>query len=151
MTTAAPGRPHPAVTVDTGPAARPRERWQAVVCDDTGSAAVEQVLATGLLLLVLGMIVTGGQYWHATHIAQAAATRALEAARAEHATTADGTAQGEASLDALGRTLLRDRTVRVTRTATEVRVEITATAAGLVPLPVRVVRSGPVERWVPAR
>ncbi|MEV8504492.1 TadE/TadG family type IV pilus assembly protein [Actinoplanes sp. NPDC051475] len=116
--------------------------------DDVGSAAVEQVLSLTGLLLILGLIVAGGQYWHARHIAQSAASRALEAARADQATTADGERQGQASLDALGGRLLTDRRVQVTRTGTEVRVQITATAAGLIPLPVSVVRTGPVDRWV---
>lgn len=116
---------------------------------DRGSTSVEQVLSLTLLLLILALIVAGGQYWHANHVVQAAATRALEAARAGGATATDGIAQGDASLAALGGTLLRDPHVVVTRTATEIRVEITATADGLVPLPVKVVRTGPVDRFVP--
>lgn len=123
-------------------------RWL-MSTSDRGSTSVEQILSLTLLLLVLALIVAGGQYWHARHVAQAAATRALEAARAEGATAADGAAQGEASLAVLGGKLLRDPHVVVTRTATEVRVEITATANGLIPLPVKVVRTGPVDRFVP--
>ena len=117
---------------------------------DAGSSVVEQLLSMIGVLFILGLIVAGGQYWHARHVAETAATRALEAARAEHATSTDGIDQGTASLDALGGRLLSDRRVQVTRTATDVRVQITATAAGLIPLPVSVVRVGPVDRWVAA-
>lgn len=123
-------------------------RWL-MSTSDRGSTSVEQLASISFLLFIMALSVVGGQYWHAHHIVQSAATRALEAARADGATAADGTEQGEASLAALGGKLIGNPHVAVTRTATEVRVEITATANGLVPLPIKVIRTGPVDRFAP--
>jgi hypothetical protein len=89
---------------------------------------------------------------HATHVAQAAATRAASAAAAYQSSAAAGHNPGDETLAAIGSGVLKNPTVSVTRTATEVRVEIVGTAATVVPgvaWTVRAVVVRPVERFVP--
>jgi Flp pilus assembly protein TadG len=58
--------------------------------DDRGSATVELALATSALLLILLSIVQFALWSHATHVAQAAASHGLAAARVQDGTAADG-------------------------------------------------------------
>ena len=129
---------------------RRRERGRA---PDRGSATVELVIATPLLLLMLLLIVQAGVWMHATHVAQTAATRALDQARAQGGTAAAGQAAGTQTLAALGAGVLRDPRLRVTHTATEVRVDLDATATNVFPgfsWPVHASAVGPVERFTPS-
>jgi hypothetical protein len=110
------------------------------------------VIATPLLLLMIALVVQAGLWLHATHIAQAAANRAATAAAGYHGSAADGRATGADTLAALGSGVLHDPAVTVTRTATEVRAEVTGTAEAVVPgahWTVRAVVVRPVERFVP--
>jgi Flp pilus assembly protein TadG len=118
-----------------------------------GGATVEFVLAVPLLLLIIMFTIQAGVWMHATHIAQAAATRGLDAARADGGSASQGRAAVSDTLTALGNTVLHDPSVQVARTATQARVQITGTAATVVPgvrWPVRATAAGPVERFVPA-
>lgn len=128
-------------------------RWRKLLSGrDRGGATVEFVLAVPLLLLMVLFVIQAGVWMHATHIAQAAAVRALDTARVEGGSTLQGEKAGGDTLTALGSTVLRDPSVSVTRTATQAHVEITGTAAMVVPgvrWPVRATASGPVERFVP--
>jgi hypothetical protein len=110
---------------------------------------VELVIATPLLALLLLLVVQFGVWAHAQHIAQAAANEALQVARAYHSSAAAGDAQAGELLDQAGGSILTDRSVSVTRTATTVMVTITGRAATVVPglrAPVRISVTGPVER-----
>ena len=105
-----------------------------------------------LLLLIVMFVIQAGVWMHATHVAQAAATRAANAAAAYQASAAAGHSAGSDTLTAIGSGVLKNPTVSVTRTATEVRVEITGTAATVVPgihWTVRAIVVRPVERFVP--
>jgi Flp pilus assembly protein TadG len=121
---------------------------------EAGSVSVELAVATPLLLLLILFIVQFAVWWHANHIAQAAAAQALAAARAQHATVADGEDEATAVMSQAGREILRHLRVVVTRTGTRVHVRVDATAEPVVPglsLPVHAVADGPVVRWtVPA-
>ena len=120
----------------------PRER---------GSSIVELVIVTPLVLLLLGMIVQATVWAHAEHIAQAAAARGTEAARASGSTARAGDDQARTTLDALGGAL-RDPTIQVTRTATTTRTQIHGTALAVLPgvhLPVHAAAEAPTERFVP--
>jgi len=119
---------------------------------ERGAATAELVVAMPLLLLLLGLIIQGAVWFHAAHVAQAAADRALDTARGYQASAAAGQDQGLASVAALGPNILLDPQVTVTRTATQVTVRITARTPSVVPgvsLPVTVVRTAPVEVFVP--
>ena len=118
---------------------------------ERGSATVELVIATPVLALLLLLVVQFGVWAHAQHIAQAAANQALQTARAYRSSAAAGDAQARELLDQAGGSILSDRTVSVTRTATTVTVTTTGRAATVVPgvrAPVRVSVTGPVERVV---
>jgi hypothetical protein len=119
---------------------------------DAGAATAELVIAIPLLLLIVMFVFQAGVAWHATHVAQAAATRAANSAAAYQAGAAAGRDAGGQTLAAIGDGVLKNPSVSVTRTATEVRVEIVGTAATVVPgvrWTVRAVVVRPVERFVP--
>jgi len=147
----------PPSVVGSDPAAGParqggprRTPWRISGPDD-GSATVELVIATPLVALLLLLVVQFGVWAHAAHIAQAAANQGLQTARAYRSSAAAGEADTRALLDQSAGSLLSDRTVSVTRTATTVTVVVTGRAATVVPglrLPVRVTVTGPVERPV---
>jgi hypothetical protein len=118
---------------------------------DAGGATVESLFATILVLAVAMFAIQAAVAWHATHIAQAAATRAASAAAGYQSSAAAGDAAGSQTLAALGSGVLKHPTVSVTRTATQVRVHIVGTAETVVPgahwkVEATVVRS--VERFV---
>lgn len=105
-----------------------------------------------LLLLTVMFVIHAGVWMHATHVAQAAATRAAATAAAYGSSATAGQHAGTDTLIALGSGVLTNPAVTVTRTATEVRVEVTGTATAVVPgvrWQVRAVVVRPVERFVP--
>lgn len=117
---------------------------------DSGAAAVELVVATPLLLLMVMGIVQFALWSHAEHVAQAAASQALAVARVDGGTATAGVRQARQLLDDLARGPLENPDVDVTRSATAVRVRISGTATAVVPflyLPVRAEAAGPVEAF----
>ena len=119
---------------------------------DAGAATTELAIAMPLLLLIVMFIVQAGVWMHATHVAQAAANRAASTAAAYSGTASAGQTAAAETLSALGDGVLKNPVITVTRTATEVRVEIVGTAATVVPgitWAVRAVVVRPVERFVP--
>lgn len=132
---------------------RLRARWRRVTArPDTGAASAELVIAMPLLLLIVMFVIQAGVWMHATHVAQAAATRAANSAAAYQSSAVAGRDAGDQTLAAIGDGVLKNPSVSVTRTATEVRVEIVGTAATVVPgvgWKVRAVVVRPVERFVP--
>jgi Flp pilus assembly protein TadG len=110
------------------------------------------VIATPLLLLMLLAIVQFALWSHATHIAQAAASQGLAAARAQDGTAATGSASAQQMLDQLARGPLTGASVHTDRTPTSASVRITGTTSsviGFLNLPVHAEAVGPVERFVP--
>jgi Flp pilus assembly protein TadG len=121
-----------------------------VLAGDRGSVSAELAIATPLLLLMLLLIVQFAVWSHATHIAQAAASQGLAAARVQNGTSAAGTAQAQQLLDELARGPLTNSQVAVQRSPTTASVEITGQAASVIPflhLPVHADAAGPVEHW----
>ncbi|WP_232237283.1 TadE/TadG family type IV pilus assembly protein [Actinoalloteichus fjordicus] len=120
---------------------------------ESGAVSVELVIATPLLLLVLLLIVQFTLWSHATHLAQAAASRGLAAARIHEATAAEGHHAASSLLDSLGTATLTEISIDVDRDTDLASARITGRATSVVPglhLPVRAAASGPVERVVPA-
>ena len=130
-----------------------RARWRrAAARPDAGGATAELVIAMPLLLFIIMFIVQAGVWMHATHITQAAATRAANAAAGYGATASDGQRAGNDTLAAIGNGVLTNPVVSVTRTATQVRVEVSGSAESVVPgvhWTARAVVVRPVERFVP--
>ena len=119
---------------------------------DTGAAATEFTIAVPCLLLLLLLVVQFAVYAHATHLAEAVASRALAAARAEGAPDAAGTTVGQSLLTQLDGGALGEPVVTVQRSGGQVQVSVTGVAESVVPgvhLSVSATARGPVERFVP--
>ncbi|MGE7433999.1 TadE/TadG family type IV pilus assembly protein [Kitasatospora sp. NPDC001175] len=115
---------------------------------DRGAASAELAIAAPLLMLLLMAIVQFALVAHAHHIAQAAAARALAAARVEDSDAAAGRSAGEELLAQIGSGSLHQPTVTVQRTATEATADVRGTVVALLPflhLPVQAHAAGPVE------
>lgn len=117
--------------------------------DDRGAASTQLVLVLPVLLLLALLIVQFALVWHARHIAQYAAQRALATARAEDATAADGRDQARRSLAALSSRILAAPSVAVDRTTTQTTVRVGGTVMAVVPgltLHASGTASGPTEK-----
>jgi Flp pilus assembly protein TadG len=126
-------------------------RLAAVLRGDRGAVSVELVLATPLLLLLLLAIVQFALWSHATHIAQAAASQGLAAARVQDGSAAEGSAAAQRVLDQLGRGPLTNSSVDTSGDAAVASVRVTGEASMVIPLlrlPVHAEAVGPVERFV---
>jgi Flp pilus assembly protein TadG len=116
---------------------------------DAGAGAVELVIVTPLLMLLVLGVIQFALAEQAQHVAQAAATQALAAARVQDGTAAAGRAQAGTVLSQLGGSLTGPA-VTVTRTATQARVTVTGGVESLIPgvrLHVRATVTGPAEEW----
>jgi Flp pilus assembly protein TadG len=137
----------------SGAAGRLRARWRrAAARPDAGAATAELAVAMPLLLLIVMFVVQAGVWMHATHVAQAAATRAANTAAAYGSSATAGQTAGKQTLAAIDDGVLTGPLVSVTRTATEVRVEVVGVAGTVVPgvrWTARAVVVRPVERFVP--
>jgi len=120
------------------------------VRDDRGSASTELVIAMPVLLLMIMLIVQFGLWYHAGHVAEAAAREGVRTARIETGTATAGRQRAEAFVANAAPTLLVDVAVTSTRTADTARVEVTGTVHAVVPginLPVHAVAQSPVEAF----
>ncbi|WP_414944885.1 TadE/TadG family type IV pilus assembly protein [Amycolatopsis sp. cmx-11-32] len=127
-------------------------RIQRTVSGDRGEVTVELVIAMPLLLLMLLAIIQFAVWSHATHVAQAAASQALAAARTQDGTAGAGHAAGQRLLDDLAAGPLRDPRLTVARDATSVSVSIRGEAAAVLPgvhLHVHAETVGEVELFLP--
>ncbi len=129
-----------------------RARWRRVAArPDEGAATAELTVGMPLLLFMIMLVFQAGVWMHATHVAQAAASRAANTAAVYQSSAGAGRGAGSDTLTAIGNSVLKDPSISVTRTATEVRVEVRGRAATVVPgmsWSVRAVVVRPVERWV---
>ncbi|MCE7011726.1 pilus assembly protein [Kibdelosporangium philippinense] len=120
--------------------------------DQRGAGTVELVIATPLLLLLILLIAQFALYMHATHIAQAAASEALSAARVSGGSATAGNTEGQRILAQLGSGPLQGSAVNVQRGATRASVTITGTATSVIPFMTFTVHAeavGPVEKFTP--
>ncbi|WP_246127718.1 TadE/TadG family type IV pilus assembly protein [Amycolatopsis rhizosphaerae] len=119
---------------------------------DRGAVSAELVIATPVLLMMVLAIVQFALWSHVTHVAQAAASEGLSAARAQGGSAVAGESRAHALLDELAHGPLTGASVSAARTATTASVRISGTAASVIPflrLPVHAEAAGPVERFVP--
>src|SRR3954447_3945317 len=91
---------------------------------DAGSATLQAVLIMPLLLLLITAIVEFALWYHAAHIAIAAAQDGARAARVEGGTSEAGRQRAQQDIDQLGARVLTDATITVTRDAEMARVDI---------------------------
>lgn len=111
------------------------------------------MIATPLLLLLILLIAQFALYMHAAHIAQAAASGALSAARVSGGTAATGNAEGHRVLAQLGGGPLNGTSVDVQRGDTQTSVTVTGTVINVLPFMTFTVHAeavGPVEKFKPS-
>lgn len=126
---------------------RPRPRGE------QGAASAELVLATPALLFLVMLVVQFGLWYHASHVASAAAQEAAAAARVEGGTEAAGEERGQLFVRQVAGRLVPDATTRVERRGDRATATVTGHVVSVVPfmrLPVRGVSEGPVEQFQPA-
>lgn len=100
---------------------------------ERGSATTELVIVTPVLLLLIMMIIQFGIWYHASHVAQAAAQEGVRTVRVEAGTASAGKLRAERFVSSAAPTLLVDVNVAATRSATTARVDVNATVRSIVP------------------
>ena len=118
--------------------------------DEAGAGTLETVLVMPLVLLLLAAVLQFALWYHASHVALAAAQDGVRAARVQGATTAIGQVRAETELDQLGHDLVLGSQVTVTRDANVATADVSGWAPQLIPLvrlPIYQHASSPVERF----
>ena len=119
---------------------------------DRGSATVQLVIATPVLLFCVLVIVQFALWFHASHLAIAAAQEGNRAARVSDGSAAAGQARAESFLEQSAHDLVHGARVVATRDATTARVEVSGYVVAVIPglrMPLRAVSQSAVERFVP--
>ena len=117
---------------------------------ERGDATTEVVLVTPVLLFLIAVVIQFGLWYHASHVAQAAAAEGVRAARADGASALAGEARARDFLDQLGPTIVVGSNVVASRDARIARVEVKGHAVSLIPglhLPVDAVAQSPLEEF----
>ena len=121
--------------------------------NERGEATTEMVLVTPVLLLLIAFVIQFALWYHASHVASAAAQEGVRAARAYGGTAQAGRERAERFLAETGPTIVVTPDVTVTRDSQHARVEVHGHAPSLVPgvsLPVDAVADSPTERLTTA-
>lgn len=117
---------------------------------ERGIATTEAVLVTPVLLFLVMLVIQFGLWFHAQHVAQAAAEEGARAARAVTGSTAAGQVRAASFLDQAGPTIITNRSITATRTAEAVTVAVSGRSVNVVPgfsLPVEARATSPIERF----
>jgi Flp pilus assembly protein TadG len=117
---------------------------------ERGAATAELVLVTPVMLFMVLLVVQFGLWFHASHVASAAAQEGARAARVEGSNASAGKARAEQFLDAVGSDLVLERVVTAENLTGAVRVEVSGRAIRVVPglrLPISAESEGPVEEF----
>ena len=120
---------------------------------ERGEATTEMVLVTPVLLLLIAFVIQFALWYHASHVANAAAQEGVRAARAYGGTAQAGKERAERFLAETGPTIVLTPDVTVTRDPQHARVEVHGHAPGVVPgvrLSVDAVADSPTERLTSA-
>jgi Flp pilus assembly protein TadG len=126
-----------------------RTWWPGDKAED-GSSTVEVVIVFPLLILTLMLVFQFAFWYHARHVALAAAEEGARAARVDTGTAAAGAARAERFVRDLGPSVIVNPKVSASRNLDVARVEVSGQARNVVPglrLPIRQVSQGPVERF----
>ncbi|WP_307864909.1 TadE family protein [Myceligenerans salitolerans] len=120
---------------------------------ERGVASIQTVITYPVVLLLVFGMVQGVIYFHAQNVARSVANGAVQAARLETGTVADGYAEAAARLDR-GRDVFASVDVVVERGEEVATATVVGLAPSLVPgfrgLRVEQTATGPVERFTPA-
>lgn len=126
-----------------------RTWWPGNKAED-GSSTVEVVIVFPLLILTLMLVFQFAFWYHARHVALAAAEEGARAARVDTGTAAAGAARAERFVRDLGSSVIVNPKVSASRDLDVARVEVSGQARNVVPglrLPIRQVSQGPIERF----
>jgi Flp pilus assembly protein TadG len=118
--------------------------------DERGESATEMVLAVPVLMLLVFLVIQFGLWYHANHVAEAAAQEGVRAARVVDGSAAAGQARAAEFMGEAAPSLVRGTVVVATRTDEQAAVEVTGELQSIVPglrLPVRAEARSPVERF----
>ena len=119
---------------------------------DRGSISLEFTFVFAALLTLILIVFQVAVYQHAQHVALAAAQEGARTARTHDGTAGAGQATAQSYLDALAPTLITNKQVSVSRTATVASVRVRGNVQPVLPFFAWTVdeqASGPVERFVP--
>jgi Flp pilus assembly protein TadG len=123
-----------------------------LVRDERGDETVEAVLITPVLMLLIMLVIQFGLWYHASHVAEAAAQQGVSAARVESATADDGRTSALQFMAAAAPALVEDVSVTASRDTNIARVDVDGTIHSLIPgltLHVHGEAQSPVERFRP--
>ena len=101
--------------------------------DERGDESIEVVLVTPVLLLLIMTVIQFGLWYHASHVAEAAAQEGASAARVEAATANDGRERAQQFMASAAPALVDAVSVTATRDTEIARVEVNGTVHSLVP------------------
>ncbi len=120
--------------------------------DERGDETIEAVLVTPVLFLLIMVVIQFGLWYHASHVAEAAAQQGASVARVETATAADGRASAKQFMADAASALVDNVTVTATRDNETAQVHVDGTLHSIVPgltLHVHGEAQSPVERFRP--
>ena len=120
--------------------------------EDERGEATEAVLVTPVLLFLVMLVFQFGLWYHAEHVAQAAAQEGVRTARLEGGSADDGQRRATDFLARAGAKIVGDPMVSVTRNDETAVVEIRGQSVAVVPgmrIPIRARSESPVERFRP--
>jgi Flp pilus assembly protein TadG len=100
---------------------------------ERGGATVELVLTVPVLLLLIMLILQFGLYWHANHVAQAAAQEGVRAARMSDGSAETGRERAQAFVTSAAPTLLHNVDITASRDTQTAAVHVHATVQAVVP------------------
>ena len=117
---------------------------------DRGSATTEVVLLTPVLLFLVMIVIQFGLWYHAQHVAQAAAEQGVQAASAEGSNAVDGQRRAEEFLAHAGPTIVGSPVVVAEREADIAAVTVDGRSVAVIPglsFTVHATATSPVERF----
>jgi Flp pilus assembly protein TadG len=130
-----------------------QDRFSFVHVDgERGSVSLQLAVIFPVVLTLLLLSVQAGLFFHARHVARAAANEGLRAARLYDHTAGDGQAAAAQLLRQSGGDLISDEQVTAARDTNTASVSVTGHAISLLPgisLNVSETSTGPVERFTP--
>jgi Flp pilus assembly protein TadG len=121
-----------------------------LVRDERGDETIEAVLITPVLMLLIVLVIQFGLWYHASHVAEAAAQEGASAARVETGTAAEGRLRAQQFMAAAAPALVEGVSVTAVRDTDAARFDVYGTMHSLVPgltLRVHGHAQSPVERF----
>src|SRR5579884_4020504 len=115
---------------------------------DESGEVTEVVLVTPALLFLVMLVLQFGLWYHAAHVAQAAAQEGVRTARLDGGTAEDGRQRAEQLLERAGPTIVGDPVVDASRDVDTAVVEVQGRSVAVIPgmrLPIRARAQSPVE------